>query len=43
MSKIRIRPIWTPEDAAALRAVAYRFPSEVGQSVAPSPEAEQRA
>ncbi|MDN4521401.1 hypothetical protein QYF68_26785 [Mycolicibacterium austroafricanum] len=34
MSTSTIRPIWTPEDAAALRALAEEFPREVGESVA---------
>lgn len=26
------RPIWTPDDTAALRAAADQFPTEIGQS-----------
>ncbi len=34
MSNPIVRPIWTPEDSAALRAVAEEFPREIGQSAA---------
>lgn len=33
MSTTRVRPVWTPQDAAELRAAAEAFPAEVGQSV----------
>lgn len=29
----RLEPVWTPDDAAALREVAEQFPCEVGNSV----------
>ncbi|UJL29971.1 hypothetical protein HZU38_05580 [Mycolicibacterium vanbaalenii] len=34
MSHQIVRPIWTPADTAALRALAEEFPREVGESVA---------
>lgn len=33
MSISSLKPIWTPEDSAALAADAAAFPSEVGQSI----------
>ena len=32
MSHQIVRPIWTPADTAALRALAEEFPREVGNS-----------
>jgi hypothetical protein len=28
----RVRPVWTPEDASALRALADAYPREIGNS-----------
>jgi hypothetical protein len=34
VSNLRVRPIWTPEDAAALAAAAAQYSTVIGESVA---------
>jgi hypothetical protein len=32
VSHTSVRPIWTPEDAAAVRQLAEQYPREIGES-----------